>query len=84
MFLSVAGNGAVILGEKDTLTEAVLKGADVRYRMNLDSLSPGEGYSILYTAHNSDDVSARLPEAPEECSRNKFLPRCGAVDFGTL
>ena len=93
MLLSVAGNGAVISGEKDTLTEAVLKGADVRYRMNLDRLSPGEGYSLLYTADNLElrtammylqCTCARLPEAPEECSRNRFLPRCGAVDFHAL
>ena len=52
MVLSVAADGTVLSGDKETLACAVIQGADVRYRMDLDDLQPGQGYSLVYTADN--------------------------------
>ena len=50
--LDVHSDGTVLSGDKDLLADAITQGADVRYIMNLESLRPGQGYSLIYTADN--------------------------------
>ena len=50
--LSVGSDGTVLAGDKQSLADSVLQGADVRYIMNLESLRANQNYSLIYTADN--------------------------------
>ena len=62
MVLSVAADGSVVSGSKAELAWAIRGGAEVRYKLDLDVLEPGSGYSFIRTpdnmALNGNEVAA--------------------------
>ena len=50
--LCVDSDGTVLAGDKQTLADAIIQGADVRYIMDLESLRANQNYSLVYTADN--------------------------------